>query len=206
MILHPYWPLVPGSYIVYQVFDIEGTFDAATGYFGITKRTPHANSPQQCTVLQRGALQGRCFHTPGTPAVIKPGNTIYQARWGSDVTEAAGTKCAQGSGIPLLSDTMTPGHIVSGVLPITHFDNDGEPSEFGEYHWKRYTHHVGQPWASWPDTIRTCLLENLPGQKQIPIAYVFAKGIGAVDYWLGELQADGKTILNGNQFYCIGHG
>jgi hypothetical protein len=201
--MHPHWPLTPGSWIKYAVFDIEGDFDPDSGYFGITKQSPHANSPQQCTVVQRGALRGRCFHQPGQPAIITPGNTIYQALWDGCVTEAAGTRCTQSGGIPLLPEKPVLGPS-EGCLAVCHFDTDGEPVEFGEYRYKRWVHHIGQPWATWPDTIRTSLIENVPAN--VVIAYVFARGVGPVDYWRGELQPDGKTVLNGTRFYCIGNG
>lgn len=203
--LHPYAPFIPGTSQTFSVFDIEGEFDSKSGYFGITKQTPHANSPQQISVLERGALRARVYHRPGTPPIIQPGVTLYQGRWQGDVTEVAGTCIAQGAGIPILSDLMEYGRVLEGDLPITHFGTDGEPLDFSSYHFKRFTHHVGKSWASWPDTIRTCLLENSVGQKQVPIAYVFAKGIGPVDFWRGELQADGKTVLNGQRYYCTSH-
>lgn len=201
--LHPYFPCLPGSAITYAVFDVEGQFDPHSGYFGIMKQDPHPNSPQRVTVIQRGALRGRCFHNPENIPTITPGSTLYQARWGADVTEAAGTRVAQSGGIPLLSDVMTPGAVLEGGLAVTHFDIDGEPMEFGAYHYKRFTHHVGQSWAGWPDTIRTCILENKPGQLQIPIAYVFARNIGIVDWWRGELQSDGVTVRDGTRYYAV---
>ena len=201
MTFSTHWPLVVGSWIKYAVFDIEGVWDANTGYFGITKQTPHANSPQVCTVVQRGALRGRCFHQPGQPAIILPGNTIYQALWDGAVTEAAGTRISQSGGIPLLPVNPSVG-ASNGVIAVCHFDTVGEPREFGEYRYKRWIHHIGQPWANWPNTIRTSLAENDP--VTVVISYIFAQGIGPVDYWRGEIQPDGT--LKGTRHYCIGNG
>jgi hypothetical protein len=201
MSLHSHWPLIPSSWIKYVVHDIKGVWNPATGLFGLTEVTPHANSPQVCTVVQRGALRGRCFHQPGQPPVIVPGSTLYQALWDECVTEAAGTRIAQGGGIPLLPVNPSIG-VANGKLPITHFDTSAEPSEFGPFFWKRWIHNVGGNVDGWRDTVYVTLAENDP--VTVVISYIFARGIGPVIYWRGVIQPGGT--LKGTRHYCVDNG
>jgi hypothetical protein len=167
--LHPYWPLRDGSWIKYQVFDIEAEVDLVSGYSGISKRTAHANSPQVMTAKWIGNMHAVMNHLPGEVPV--PGlGTIYNARRGDKVGEIAGPNIAQLPKINLLTDVPIEGEKFVSNSDIIHY-KDGLPFLYGQFDYQRFTHHVGKRWDAWPDTIRTALIENKPPAPYVHISY-----------------------------------
>lgn len=195
MTLHPYAPWTPGSWIKYDVYDIEGDFDPNSGYCGISKRTPHANTPQMETVVQFGDMRAVVSHLPGTPAVPGPA-TIHFARVGSQVGEIGGWKCAELPLIPLLDDAPAIGK-TTGTCNVMHFNDAVIPTDRGVYHYQKFVHHIGQPWGPvWPDTIRTALIENKAPDPIVSISYIWARAIGPVHRWRVQKNSAGLWVGN----------
>lgn len=212
MTLHPYFPLVPGSSIKYAVFDnVEGQFDPRSGQFGVTSKTPHANSPQVLSCVESGNIRLMVYHPPHRGPDITVDGVLGEARFGKHVGEVGGKFACQLPGIPLLSDDMRIGAKIDGTLPVMRFDANGNPLWQSDYYFQRYVLHMGQPWGPpWPDTIRTTILENHPSEVQFVIGYVFAKGKGIVNFWTGFLEANPDPATGivktwgGVMYYAIG--
>ena len=201
--IHPYWPLIPGSWIDYQVFEIEGVADRNTGAIGITKRTPVANSPQRITIAQGELpyMRAQCYHNPGTPVPTDQKSRLYEVAYnhnGIDYIGECGASNLQIPPIPVFRESGPRFDVTSG---ITSYNADGtvNPIPLKTLSTSHWVHGRGA-WGQWTDTIRCHLLEDNPqGYNDAVYNYIFARGVGLVDFWFGVLNDAG--VIQGTQYY-----
>lgn len=210
--LHAYFPLLPGTFIDYAVFDIEGDpakgggFNPETGDYGITKQTDHPNSPQRISVSAVDYMRKLTYHTPTTPAPAA-GSCLYEARAGKIIGEIGGNRVAQQPPIPLIIDGATPGTIAPYASNILHFGPDGEPCAMGVLNGRHWTMHVGKSWSSWPDTIRVSMTEeNENPHPMVAYNYIFARGIGLVDFYRCLWDETTGALYSGHRYYAVARG
>lgn len=217
---HSHWPLTPGSQITYTVFNIEGVYKPSTMELSITKQTDATVNGRQIMRVVRlpsweptvnivTTLPGQPVPTPDTIEANYPKATwLLNGRWaplnGGRVWfgEANNQKPYQAMLManPVVGERL---HLTSQIQGFTDAGDAGDPWTF---HYDYGTTSLG-PWDRWPDCYRTAVLENSTGSVtgQTIINYVFARGIGQVDYWRGTLNAD-MTIKDGYRWYAVGWG
>jgi hypothetical protein len=202
--VHPYFPLVEGSYSDFHVFEFEGAFNIMTGDYGVTRQWDHVNSPQRITVSHVDHMRKMTYHAPSQPPP-PVGSALYEATVGPILGEIGGHKVAQQPPIPLIITTASEGERNTVVSNILHFDDTASPLYKGELHCIHWTKHIGKPWGPWPDTMRTVLLEDNPAPHPKAVyLYVFAKDIGLVDFYRALWDDSGTDLYHGFRYYRIG--
>jgi len=184
---HPYWPLTPGRIIDFAVFRTTGQFHPATLHLDVTSRALDQVKPYQSVVCLRIpsakptiALVQFESHLPApTLADVDMDGQLTEGLW-KPPTGAAwiGEDVNQVPPLPKLPLDTTVCPPWSGQSRAVNYYPDGSNSGFTEVPWKFAVHHNGARWGAWPDTVRTALYES--GNV---FNYVFARGVGLVDYW-----------------------
>jgi len=208
--MHPYFPLIDGSYSDFAVFDIEGDpakgggFNHVIAEYGITSQTPHPNSPQRISIRAVDFMRKMIYHTPATPPPAV-GGCLFEAIDGNILGEIGGLRVAQQPPIPLIYLDAQPGDLRFGVSKILHFDHNAEPQYKGDLPTRHWTKHSGQPWGPHQDTLRTILVEdNEHPHPKVAYMYVFARNIGLVDFYRALYDDITGWLYDGQRYWRIG--
>ena len=194
----PWWPLMPGTCIDYDVYPTINSWDNATNAMTVTSRG--AKSPvsqricaythdcpscgqhglpleeyQQPPGTARGFLtEGISVDAQGVASVGESGNN------GATYTQAFLGKIPIGAGSPRVGQYV---HDVTQALPQSVCTTPSAGAcvppagTFGDY-WTLRVISMGK-FGPWADTTHTGLLESIYGKYN----YVFAKGKGMVNFW-----------------------
>lgn len=204
--MHPHWPLTPGSWIEYVMFDISGPYNPATGEIGITSQTIRPKTfwttgPRMRTTCvadpnaQIPAIR-RINSEPGTP----PGSSfknmgLYEGPWYPTaldkpvppfIGESGGVNFTCTPPEPKLTMNPVAGETFSLTCRFRGYATEPDSSQYaGDINCRYLTRHVAQPWGPYTDTVRTHLIERPGEAHEIAYNYVFQRGVGPVDWWWG---------------------
>lgn len=208
---HPYWPLKPGTIIDYTVFDITGGFHPATLHLDVLTRTLNTVKPYQSILTlelphKQPTIAWAQFVT-GTPTptvdTVDMAGVLLEGLWQpSDGSRAwIGEMVNQYPPEPLLTFDTTPCAPWSGTSYVPQFDElTGKVTVDPAFPWKAAVLAKG-PWGTWLDTVRTGLYEcPTDPAGHVAYNYVFAHGVGLVDFWWGIVAADNS--VKGWQMYA----
>lgn len=207
--IHPKWPMLPGTRDVYQRRRIAGQFDPNTGEIGITSHGDFDTPELPRLAIWNIAVVGwpaanpliARVHVPPDhqmPTVpINPGS-LYETRWMrplgfSYVGEFTGHGVVQAPPIPVYRDAGPP--VINVDVRVQWYD---APER---YSYMECAHIIGLDAAPWgPGAERNALIER---HANYSIVYNQVIRDGAlVDQWFGNL-ADDNTV-DGLQYYRIG--
>ena len=171
---NPYWPYWPMQRpIKYAVYEIEGVHDRPSGIVGVTKFSPHANSPQIGTPVKCAGAPATAlfYHAPGQDPLSS--DALVEAEWGDYIGEIAYRDTWQTPPLPILAPTSR-----NGVTRVT------RPNVSYDMKWEYHVIAHGAWGPDWPDTIRTGLYEdNNDPHPGCAYNYVFQRGLGMVCFF-----------------------
>ena len=214
--MHPYLPLADGSTLTYGLNRVKGYWHQESMHFDVTERT-HYVGPNATQIMLQTHMplafefiaQTTCGD--GQPIAYHKDRALLKSKWRhANGHEYIGESGGKNPGtnpmleippIPLLHVYPVAGTQFSGTSTITSSGNT--PDAQFEFPWKSGCIHVGQPWGSWPDTIRMALLENPEHPNRQGYNQIFARDVGEVHYWKGTIKAD-WTCDDGWEWYTIG--
>lgn len=210
---HPYDPMLDGTSITYAVSTITGTYNDADMRITITSSNFVANQTISFSANQYDSyvtkdLYVRYYHSDTTPPLpINFNATVQDAKWaaynnfqyiGEMVNELGNTIIPPE---PKLEKFPVGGTTFSGASVIRKSPTDNtiiNPS----FQWKyRTIEHMAAPWGNFTDCWRTGLREYIPTAKDRVYNYLFMRNKGMVNFWYGDLNADGT--VTGYQFFAI---
>ena len=218
--MHAYCPWTPGSYIDYVVMEFTGVYHPDTMFLDVLTRVESpVNSRQTVTAVRVPAPEPSVYLC--STLTGEPTPTINNLIDGYPFTgKYSFPYLINGKWQPLDGSTgwigestvlrpyqalLTLNPIVGEVLTLQSDANtytDGGLVNNWKFNYKYSTLYKG-PWGpTWPDTIRTGMLENCDQRdKWVAYNYVFAEGIGQVDYWKGTVAAD--NTVSGYEWYAV---
>jgi hypothetical protein len=213
----------PGSVINYVVLHIDGGFTPETLVLGVDGSTRRVwDDPalrfQSIVALEVPHIKptiAMVQFITGTPTPtindVNMSAALIEGMWWKpgDPNSYIGEDANQVPPLPKLLYDCAPRAPFSGMSrcvnysPVTgeRFEQD-LPWMFSHIHGPTAAGVV--PWGpTFPDTVRTGLLENPPTGNKAAYNYVFAKGLGMVDFWRCEVRPD-STCAPGFEMYAIG--
>ena len=215
--MNAYWPMTPGSSIDYVVYQITGKYNPADMTLSVWSRTiSPINAYQTVTALRVptpepsvylvSTLTGQPVPTLATLADTTPFPYLINGLW----QPANGSTAWLGESTVLRPyEALITANPVVGEKLINNSQANTYDANYKITQWTFYYNYSTiskGPWGpKWPDTYRTGMLENpnLPGQFAA-YNYVFAKGIGQVDYWKCTLDANNMCIAGtGYEWYAV---
>lgn len=216
---HPYWPLTPGSRIDYRAFVIEGYWHTDTMSLDVNKRDLDTNQipfSRTCIEVPKhrrpeiAVVGSNSGHVP-TMADDWGNYVYYMGLWkpadGSPgwIGEVGDSKSESDPPDPELSLNPIAGERITVNVTGVDFAPDGTATRnamkavygtigFGPWWWA----------DTYPDTLRTALIERPDEPTGWVYNYLWAKGIGPVDMWWGMRDATGH--VKGWEWQATGHG
>ena len=198
----PYFPATHRSRITYQVFQIEGVYDPPSKTLSVTSRTPaptngtqiiwcvRVPSPQP-TVFMVTTLPGQPEPTADNIDALYRYTYLVNGTWDAgDDFPYVGEANSQLPFQAILAINPVVGEVHNMQSRINSFTN-GQADPEWVFHYQYATVSKGA-WGPWGDCVRTSCIENDgTGAAIVPINYVFARGIGLVNYWKGVVAPDG---------------
>lgn len=209
--------MTEGSIIDYDVMKITGKYHPENMLLDVITRVDAPENSKQSVKCLRVPMEGPsmylCSYLTGEPEptldTLKdtlPFPYLINGKWepadGSVgwLGEANVVRPYQA----LLTINPVVGEVITQDANVMWFNDDGQVIP-GVFKYKYSTLAVG-PWGNntWPDTIRTGMIENYDDPTKLAAYnYVWAKGIGPVNYWQGAVNPTDNTI-EGYEYYAIG--
>lgn len=218
---HPHWPLHPGTWIQYDVFEITGRWHPSLHLDVLTRKAiPGRFGKQRLVVVDLPSRQPIVGITTVVadesgqwPAVLpnaathNPAATLVQGLWTGPNTpfNMIGEMISQyETPEPVLGFNMSVGDHRRGTSRAYNFAANGDVWPM-TLPWQFNTLYQGDV-GPWSDCIITALLEDTvqPEGRWI-YNYCFQRGVGMVNRWYGLTLADG-TVPIGYEFYMTGKG
>jgi hypothetical protein len=195
---YPYFPM--DAKINYLVFNITGHWDEATFAFSIDTQTQRPNTisitpePIKCPAFTGTKMVWENYL--GTKTSLMDGKTV-----------SSNGKYYIGEGINENSNLIYPYEALLSYSPIAGESIEEHSRVFTgcsdntiivpDFHWKYKTIAHYATWGDFSDVWRTGLHEYT---SMHVYNYVFANGIGMVDFWHGSVDANGN--VTGFRFYA----
>jgi hypothetical protein len=210
---HPYDPITDGTSLTYNIYAIIGTYNDTdmrisvdtSVYHGTNKISFSANKYDSYSTKD---LYVRYYHATATPPTpINFAATLQEAKWttwnnfsfiGEMVNELGNTMIPP---LPKLQRNPVGGFTYSSSSVVRKSVTDDtiiNPA----FAWKyRTIEHMAAPWNNYIDCWRTGLREYNVTKKDRVYNYLFMRDKGMVNFWYGDLNADGT--VTGYQFQAV---
>lgn len=217
--LHPYCPYTSGSSIDYIVYKITGVYDPVTMDLDVRSRTQSPTNAFQTytalrvpspepTVYLAGTLTGE--PTPTLDSLKDPSAFPYliDGVW----QPAIGGKgwIGEANVLKPYEPKLTMNPVVGEKFNLNCAANTFVNGQVTQWTFDcTYSTIAHGAWGPWSDTYRTGLLENTAERQQWgAYNYIFAKGIGPVNYWKGAIDANNAIIdtpqnWSGYEWYAV---
>lgn len=213
--IHPYDPLIDGTSIVYNVYQMTGTYNDSDMRITVNSnvlqgRVKITFSDNSYDSYVTKPLIVRYYHSESSPdSPINFSATVQDSKWttssnfqyiGEMVNELGNTIIPPE---PKLQKIPVAGFTISGssVIRKSYLDDSIIDPAFK---WKyRTIEYFPTAWGGFNDCWRTGLREYIPSGKDRVYNYLFMKDKGMVNFWYGDLNSDGT--VTGYQFYAVSY-
>jgi hypothetical protein len=199
-----YYPMVPGTGIVYQVSAITSVWDSTQQTLDIQSSGPVQN--QQTLEYSRhtcesiGSMFVSTYRLGANPVPDVPTDLTQSLE---DAPFDVGGIWYMGEGVNNMLMAVTPGEAKITIAPVVGevIDTSSRVTKsctddtvlIPAYHWRYRTIEHLDTWRGYSDVWHTGLIEFNNGTPAT-YNYVFAKGIGMVAFWYGNVwNADGTV-------------
>jgi hypothetical protein len=214
-------PRTPNSWVTYQRFVTTCQWSVATKQLSIIQKASDQQAPVITVQYTNGVtpslstnpfLQATRFFGPVIDPTQDLGVINNAVSWYSEGSNQIGWYLGD-IGWPDKGITVTPGEPMIPLNPVggEHYEIDHEVANSQSGKTVNYIMHtsywtVGHyaTWGAFTDCWRTTLVEYHGPAIQAIYNYIFARGLGLVDFWWGV--PDGSGGIAGHEMYAIAFG
>jgi len=194
--MHSHLPLLDGSKLTYRLYRFSGVMNPITLKFDRIYRTPYDGPNAVQTMVQTHMPMKFPFIAQTTCGDKQPHRFDKERALFKSIGRDGDGRTYIGESmnqlgmvelppIPLLHVDPEPGRVISGSSMITTAEGGQEP-----FPWQSACVHAGERWEKWPDTIRMALLENPDHPGRQGYNSIYARGVGEVHFWKGNIKPD----------------